>query len=180
VFNLSGSEIVVILLLALVILGPEKLPDAIRKFGKTYAEFKKTASGFQSEFRSALDEPMREMRQTADLIRKSADFSESDPEGTKPVTQQMAPANPDAPTRNTELRASDDPPHGEPTHDLPFGSGDSDGGGSDTGDSGGGGSDGGGSDTGESVAVETDAPGADTTNDATERTGDGPDEATTA
>jgi sec-independent protein translocase protein TatB len=30
VFNMSGSEIVVILLLALIVLGPEKLPEAIR------------------------------------------------------------------------------------------------------------------------------------------------------
>lgn len=73
-FNLSGSEIIFILLLALVVLGPEKLPDAIRKFGKTYGEVKKVSHGFQSELRSALDEPMREMRETADLARKAALF----------------------------------------------------------------------------------------------------------
>jgi sec-independent protein translocase protein TatB len=73
VFNLQGSEIIVILLLALVVLGPEKLPDAIRKFSRTYAEFKKMSSGFQSELKSALDEPMREMRETANLVRDAAD-----------------------------------------------------------------------------------------------------------
>ncbi len=72
-FNLQGSEIIVILLLALVVLGPEKLPDAVRKFTKTYSELKKMGSGFQSELKSALDEPMREMRETANLVRNSAD-----------------------------------------------------------------------------------------------------------
>ena len=72
-FNLQGSEIIVILLLALVVLGPDKLPDAIRKFTQTYAEFKKMSSGFQSELKSALDEPMREMRDTANLIRDAVD-----------------------------------------------------------------------------------------------------------
>lgn len=72
-FNLQGSEIIVILLLALVVLGPEKLPDAVRKFTQTYAEFKKMSSGFQSELKSALDEPMREMRETANLVRDAAD-----------------------------------------------------------------------------------------------------------
>lgn len=72
-FNLQGSEIIVILLLALVVLGPEKLPDAVRKFTKTYAEFKKMSSGFQSELKSALDEPMREIRETANLVRDAAD-----------------------------------------------------------------------------------------------------------
>ncbi len=74
-FNLTGSEIVVILLLALVVLGPEKLPDAIRRFGKAYSEIKKMGMGFQQEFKSAMDEPMREMRESADMLRKSADFS---------------------------------------------------------------------------------------------------------
>jgi sec-independent protein translocase protein TatB len=31
------------------------------------------STGFQSELKSALDEPMREIRETADLVRKSAD-----------------------------------------------------------------------------------------------------------
>lgn len=73
-FNFSGSEIVFLLLLALIILGPEKLPDAVRKFGKTYAEFKKVTTGFQTELKSALDEPMREMKETADALRKAAQF----------------------------------------------------------------------------------------------------------
>lgn len=62
-----------ILLLALVVLGPDKLPDAIRKFTQTYSEFKKMSSGFQSELKSALDEPMREMRATANLMRDAVD-----------------------------------------------------------------------------------------------------------
>lgn len=72
-FNLQGSEIIVILLLALVVLGPEKLPEAVRKFTQTYAELKKMSTGFQSELKSALDEPMREMRETANLVRDAAD-----------------------------------------------------------------------------------------------------------
>ena len=77
-FNLSGSEIVVILLLALVVLGPEKLPDAIRRAGRTYSELKKMGNSFQAEMKSVLDEPMKEMRETADLLKKSMDFSDGD------------------------------------------------------------------------------------------------------
>ncbi len=74
-FNLQGSEIIVILLLALVVLGPEKLPDAVRKFTETYSELKKMGNGFQSELKSALDEPMREIRETAQVVRDAADPS---------------------------------------------------------------------------------------------------------
>jgi sec-independent protein translocase protein TatB len=75
VFNLQGSEIIIILLLALVVLGPDKLPDAVRRFSQTYSELKKMGSGFQTELKSALDEPMREMRETAKIVRDAADPS---------------------------------------------------------------------------------------------------------
>ncbi len=122
---MSGTEIVVILLLALVVLGPEKLPDAIRKFGKTYAELKKMGTGFQQEFKSAIDEPMREMRETADLLRKSADFSTSS--AAPPATKPKSPGGPtpvtdtvtDRPTRNDGV-APADPDFAEPTADVPF------------------------------------------------------------
>jgi len=75
VFNLQGSEIIVILLIALVVLGPERLPDAIRRFMQTYNELKKMGGGFQSEIKAAFDEPMREMRDTAKMVRDAADPS---------------------------------------------------------------------------------------------------------
>lgn len=69
---------VFLLLIALIVLGPEKLPDAIRKFGRAYAEFKKMANGFQGELREALDEPMREIRDTADMMRNAVNFDGDD------------------------------------------------------------------------------------------------------
>jgi sec-independent protein translocase protein TatB len=100
VFNFSGSEIVFLLLLALIILGPEKLPDAIRSFGKTYAEFKKVTTGFQSELKNALDEPVREMRETADAFKQAASFDIAADmlEGKKPAAAAgaAAPASDDS------------------------------------------------------------------------------------
>ena len=58
----AGGELVVILLVALIVLGPDKLPDAIRKVGRVYGELRRMSSGFQAELRDALDEPMREVR----------------------------------------------------------------------------------------------------------------------
>jgi sec-independent protein translocase protein TatB len=46
----------VILLLALIVLGPQRLPEAARKLGHVIGEVRRMASGFQSEMRSALDE----------------------------------------------------------------------------------------------------------------------------
>ena len=114
-FNLQGSELIIILLLALVVLGPEKLPDAMRKAGRMYADLKKMASGFQDEFRSALDEPMREMRDTANLLRDSADFT-SLAEGEraeKPKSGEMADA--------TSMNLAPADPDMIPVDELPFG-----------------------------------------------------------
>ena len=116
-FNLSGSEIVVILLLALVVLGPEKLPDAIRKFGRTYAELKKMGTGFQQEFKSAIDEPMREMRETADLLKKSADFTATEKPTSAPTKPTTDPAT-NGPVQNAGLAPAD--PDAVPTDDVPF------------------------------------------------------------
>ncbi len=95
-FNLQGSELVIVLLLALVVLGPEKLPDAMRKMGQAFAELKKMSAGFQNEFRSAIDEPMREIKDTANVLRDSADFTklQSGERTEKPKSAEMAAADP--------------------------------------------------------------------------------------
>jgi len=54
-FNVGGSEIIVILLLALLLLGPEKLPETARKVGRFLAEVRRVTSGFEEEVRSAMD-----------------------------------------------------------------------------------------------------------------------------
>ena len=90
---MSGSEIVVILLLALIVLGPEKLPEAIRKFGRVYSEIRKVSNGFQSEFKSAFDEPMKELRETAQLTRDAVlKPLKDEPETKKPpaVTETVS------------------------------------------------------------------------------------------
>ena len=96
-FNLSGSEIIVILLLALVVLGPDKLPDAMRKAGKTFAELKKMSSGFQDEVRKGFAEPVTEVRKTAAAVKSAAKF----------------------PTIDTTSTASDDKPRYNPSIDPP-------------------------------------------------------------
>ena len=105
-FNLSGSELVFLVLIALVVLGPDKLPEAMRKAGKAYADFKKMTSGFQSEMRSVLDEPMRELRETAELAKKAASWdtnmldtraADTRAADTKPVSASMAAQTPVAP-----------------------------------------------------------------------------------
>lgn len=71
VFNVTGGEVLIILVVALIVLGPEKLPDMIRKAGRLYGELRKMSNGFQSELREAFEEPARELRETANLARNA-------------------------------------------------------------------------------------------------------------
>lgn len=64
-FNFSGSEVIFLVILGLVILGPEKLPGVLRKAGRLYGEFKRVTTDAQSELRQALDQPMKEIQSTA-------------------------------------------------------------------------------------------------------------------
>jgi len=56
--NLGPMEVLVILVVALLVLGPAKLPEAARSAGRTIGELRRMSSGFQAELRDALQEPV--------------------------------------------------------------------------------------------------------------------------
>ncbi|HEX9991871.1 MAG TPA: Sec-independent protein translocase protein TatB [Acidimicrobiales bacterium] len=57
-FNIGGGELLVILLVALIVLGPNRLPSAARQVGQFMGELRRLSSGFQQELRDALEEPL--------------------------------------------------------------------------------------------------------------------------
>lgn len=56
--NVGGAEILVIMVVALLVLGPEKLPGAARQVGKAIGEVRRLGAGFQAEMRDAMQEPV--------------------------------------------------------------------------------------------------------------------------
>ncbi|MCC5951264.1 MAG: twin-arginine translocase subunit TatB [Acidimicrobiia bacterium] len=53
--NVGGPQLLVILLVALIVLGPDKLPEAARSVGKMFRQVRAVSSGFQQEMREAMD-----------------------------------------------------------------------------------------------------------------------------
>ncbi|MDQ4004686.1 MAG: twin-arginine translocase TatA/TatE family subunit [Actinomycetota bacterium] len=53
------GEILVILVLALVIFGPKRLPEMGRTIGRSLKEFRRAATDLRSEFEVDLEEPPR-------------------------------------------------------------------------------------------------------------------------
>ena len=58
--NLGGGEILVILLVGLLVLGPQRLPTVGRQVARMVTEIRRVSSGFQEEFRATLDDPLGE------------------------------------------------------------------------------------------------------------------------
>lgn len=88
VFNLSGSEILFLLVAGLVVLGPERLPGVIRRAARTYAELRSMVQSVEKDLRGTFEEPVRELRSTADQLK--AGFGEVDTEPSPPMRPEQA------------------------------------------------------------------------------------------
>jgi Tat protein translocase TatB subunit len=82
-FNIGGGELIVILLIALIVLGPQRLPDAARQLGKAMGDLRRLSSGFQNEMKQALetaDDPKRVTARRNVLATELPDAVETDTE----------------------------------------------------------------------------------------------------
>ncbi len=71
-FNVGGGEVLVILMLALVVIGPDKLPEVARQAGKHLSTFRSISQGFHAEFRDAIDNSITPARPTGEPASSDA------------------------------------------------------------------------------------------------------------
>ena len=67
-FGIGMPELVVIMVVALIVLGPKRLPEAARGLGKAFAELRRATSGITEELDNAqimLDEEVRAAERSA-------------------------------------------------------------------------------------------------------------------
>tara|TARA_B100000963_G_scaffold28660_1_gene21186 strand:- start:795 stop:1040 length:246 start_codon:yes stop_codon:yes gene_type:complete len=57
IFGVGLPEVTVILVLALIIFGPKKLPELGKQLGKTLQSLKKASNEFQEELNKVVNEP---------------------------------------------------------------------------------------------------------------------------
>lgn len=86
--SLGPAEILVILVVALIVLGPERLPKAARQIGKAVAEVKHWSGGIQDEVRSAFNSD--EMRNAFNPDPEPSTTSSSPPPPSSPAESPPA------------------------------------------------------------------------------------------
>lgn len=144
--NISPEKLLLLLLIALVVLGPNRLPQAARTIGKTVANLRRLSGSFQTEVREALAEPHDALKgavsdlgldELRDTLRDARQVTSTvtNPIGavtrslTSPFTAPLdspevsAPATAAGPLPARTLGSSVDPtppPHGGGASELPL------------------------------------------------------------
>lgn len=107
-FDIGWSELVLIGLVALIVIGPKELPTVLRTAGQWMGKVKRMAAEFQGQFQEALREA-----EVADLKQQADDLSGE----LKNITEY----DPLADTAKDETASIDwdEPPYETPEHDEP-------------------------------------------------------------
>jgi sec-independent protein translocase protein TatB len=78
-FDIGWSELLVIGMVALVVIGPKELPTVLRTVGQYMAKIRRMASEFQGQFQEAMREAeMDELKKNVDSLNQAASNLGSD------------------------------------------------------------------------------------------------------
>jgi len=86
-FGIGMPEMILILAVALIVIGPKKLPDLARSLGKAMGEFKKATSDLKESMQ--IDTELKEVKSAFNDIGKTESFKDSGDEAT-PESEKLA------------------------------------------------------------------------------------------
>ena len=96
-FGIGMPEMLLILAIALIVIGPKKLPDLAKSLGRAFGEFKRATSELKQSI--DIDEDLHEVKKTIDDIdtdvRVSVDVSnvlDPDPVSSPSESEPLSPA----------------------------------------------------------------------------------------
>ena len=100
--NLGPMEILVVLMVALIVLGPKRLPEAGRQVGRAVAEVRRWSNSMQAEVRAVLDDdveapPPAPWNPPPPAVETLAAPQADSPELSRRATNGDAPAPPAGP-----------------------------------------------------------------------------------
>ena len=80
-FGIGMQELIIIAIIALLIVGPKKLPDLAKTLGKSFGELRKAADDISGDFKKTMQD---DEKQSDDGLKDSLLLKKSDDEETKP------------------------------------------------------------------------------------------------
>ena len=103
-FDIGFSELLLFGVIALIVLGPEKLPQAARTAGQWYAKIRRTVSTLQSEIEAELD--LAETRQQ--MQKELAKIRQTEAEMRREMAEMRGSMQEFESSKNQHLKASRD------------------------------------------------------------------------
>lgn len=105
-FGIGMPELILIMAIALIVIGPKKLPDLARSLGRAMGEFKKATGDLKSSL--GVDEDLSQVKTAFDDLNKDIkDTVNIDPLKTSDKTTSST-------AKNSSTQAESVPPIGEP------------------------------------------------------------------
>ncbi len=110
-FNIGFPELLIIVAIALIVFGPNKLPELARAFGKAMREFKKATEEVKESF-AAETKDLEEFKQTLTDKSLLADLAE-ELSREAPAEESSARPKPSLPAEPPVLEEASVPPEGK-------------------------------------------------------------------
>jgi len=113
--SLSPAKLLVVLVVALIVLGPEKLPQVARQFGALWADLRKWRAKLETEMRSTFPdmppthEVVQAVRSPLAFLDRLADAHETSNGSVEPSSEPAANDEPPGPGAAVESRAEPPP-----------------------------------------------------------------------
>lgn len=104
----------VIALLALIVLGPQRLPDAARQIGSFMGEIRKLSSGFQKELRTAFDEETEQAARAKGAAAVASPTQVDDAAASTPTIGALTPTDAPMPPATPAATAPSPRRRGQP------------------------------------------------------------------
>jgi sec-independent protein translocase protein TatA len=82
IFGIGLPEMGLIMVVALLIFGPKKLPEIGRSMGKAIRGFQEASNEFQSEFKREAEQIEQAVKTTAEIEPKQIEAANSQPDST--------------------------------------------------------------------------------------------------
>ena len=112
--SVGAPEILVILVLALLVLGPERLPQAARTMGRWVGEIRRITGSLQAEVQDVVDEVMRPVNETATAASQSFTTTTATPDVGDVVEGDGAATTASPSSASAEPLGGDDGEHDAP------------------------------------------------------------------